>query len=132
MTTAIITALEFPAHIFEVDGRILNGEVYAHEITELRDYARRDKFDLEAECQARYGYGSEWLSREQYKEISHERAEIARERWEREPKHVHSCPTCEDARYHFDKFCRHEAGDIEFECRACDEGTNVFYWRPGQ
>jgi hypothetical protein len=51
----------YPEHIIIIDGRLINADVSAKHIDELREYARDEKFDLEGECFSRYGYGSDWL-----------------------------------------------------------------------
>src|SRR5215203_2180885 len=58
-----------PTHIFDLHGRLVNGEVSAQDLDELQWSAECEGYDLESECLTRYGYGSRWLTLAQYSEI---------------------------------------------------------------
>ena len=119
-----------PAHIIDVDGRQVNAEVSAKHLDELQWYAQTEKFDLEAECQTRFSYGSGWLTvaqlGEMFRVIASRRTDIINST----PRHSHHCPECGASQMHFDKNCSHPAGDIEEECRSCEEGHYFKSRRP--
>ena len=119
-----------PAHIINIDGRLVNAEVSAHHIDELQWYAETENFNLDAECQSRYGYGSGWLSlaqlAEMFRVIAERRADIINNT----PSHLHRCDNCGASQLHFDKHCTHPAGDVTVECRSCEEGHYFKNRRP--
>ena len=121
-----------PAHIIYVDGRQVNAEVSVKHLDELQWYAQTEKFDLEAECQTRYGYGPGWLTLAQYAEVT--RAIVGRQadRFNGTPSHFHYCSDCGAGRLYFDRHCegRHPAGNVEDECRSCEEGHHLKMRRP--
>jgi hypothetical protein len=121
-----------PAHIIDVGGRQVNAEVSAKELDELQWYAETEKFDLEAECLARYGYGSGWLTLAQFAEMI--RAIVGRraDRFNSTPSHFHYCSGCGVGRLYFDRHCgdRHPEGNVEDECRACEEALYLKTRRP--
>jgi hypothetical protein len=113
----------YPEHIIIIDGRLINADVSAKHIDELREYARDEKFDLEGECFSRYGYGSDWLTVKQLGEMFRVIAERRAAIITATPRHYHRCPDCKASQMHFDRHCegKHEAGDFEDECYACRE-----------
>ena len=110
---------------------MVNAAVNAKHIDELQWYAATEKFDLEAECLARYGYRSDWLTLEQYSEMMRHIAQLRADRINSTPTHFHYCPDCGAGQLYFDRHCegKHAQGKIEDECRACRERTNRFYHR---
>ena len=113
-----------PAHIIDIDGRLVNAEVSAHHIDELQWYAQTEKFDLDAECQSRFGYGSGWLTLAQLSEMMRVIAQRRADRFNNTPTHFHYCATCGVGRLHFDRHCegKHPQGNVEDECCSCEEG----------
>jgi hypothetical protein len=128
--TAIATK-PYPSHIIDVDGRLVNAEVGDKHLDELREYAREEKYDLEAECRSRYGYGSEWLTIEQLGEMLRVIIQRCADRINSTPSHYHYCSDCGAGQLYFDRSCegKHPQGNIETECRKCRERTNRFFQR---
>ena len=122
----------YPAHIIESGGRLVNAEVGGKPLDELREYARDEKFDLEAECLSRYGYASDWLTLAQYGGMMREIVRRRADRFNNTPTHFHYCPECGAGRLHFDRHCegKHPPGNVEDECRACEEGHYLKSGRP--
>jgi hypothetical protein len=122
-----------PPHIITVKGKLVNANVSAKHIDELQLYAETEKYDLESECQSRYGYGPGWLTLtqlgEMFRVIAQRRAGIINGT----PKHYHRCGNCGASQMHFDRHCegKHGAGDLVEECRSCDEGLYLSHRRPG-
>ena len=129
--TAIKSA-PLPSHIITINGRLVNAEVSDKHLDELREYARDEKYDLEAECQTRYGYSSDWLTTEELGEMTGVIARLRADRFNNTPTHFHYCSGCGAGRLHFDRLCEgyHPPGNIEDECRSCEEGHYLKSRRP--
>lgn len=110
-----------PPHIIEQDGRLINCEIYEQDIARLRELAKGEAYDIEAACIAAYGYGSDWLTREQESEQSSIIYRMRAERFARD-YHTHYCDVCKRSRWHRNAECKHAPGDIVEECWNCRHG----------
>jgi hypothetical protein len=108
-----------PPHIVTYQGRLTNTELSDKAIDELRFYAVSNGFDLETECQNRYGYGSEWLTRVQDGEITYAIIAYRDAKITQKPKHHHTCFECGRVTMCLSEKCKDEPED---ECRECHEG----------
>jgi hypothetical protein len=128
---AIISKPEFPPHIIVFDGRLVNTSTPENQIRELQIYAKLENFDIEAECQSRYGYGSDWLTLAQRSEIGKLIIDRKNARFLANPSHWHRCSDCGQSERFFDKGCagKHPQGDIKEECYVCRNRLKSFYRR---
>jgi hypothetical protein len=113
-----------PDHIILWEGRLINNELREDELQSLKDYARQEQFDLEAECQRQYGVPVDWVTSKQRNALLEQAISYRTKRLQEQGFHYHRCLDCGEVSGCLTKDCQKPEG---IECRSCHEG-----YRPGE
>src|SRR5689334_8917593 len=102
MSTATQTR---PEHIVIFEGKLINNEVWGHELQALKDYANREQFDLEGECQHQFCVPVDWITSKQRYTMCEQILQHRRNRLIEKGYHYHRCFDCGEVSGCLEKPC---------------------------